>query len=854
MQRLSYPKSITKITIRINFFVPSTTFPRDFQHFCKKRRYINYTVRHITAVTAGRLLTAAASPPPIRQVLTDSRQITAPRTSLFVALRGVRYDGHRFLQSAYASGVRCFLVSTAEAARDLPEAHFIVVSDTLEALQTLAAHHRGRFTCPVIGITGSNGKTVVKEWLFQLLRRDFHIIRSPKSYNSQVGVPLSVLAMNESHDLAIFEAGISQPGEMEKLQRIIRPTIGILTNLGAAHDEGFNDREEKLHEKIKLFAEAETVICADKFAAYFADRPALQLLKHGRGAAAHLRLTRVVKSDIGTKIFARLHDQKMRLLLPFPDAASVQNVLSCCLCLSALGIDNQTITERIRNLERVAMRLELKQAAGGSVLINDSYNSDLTSLKIALRFLAQQSKDLRRVVVLSDILQSGKKQQQLYPQVAELAEKYKIDILAAIGTDIRELKPDIPAVRYYDTTADFLADYRPEDFKNAAILVKGARKFAFERIAARLELKTHSAIAEINLNALLHNLRVYRSFLRPTTKVLVMLKASAYGSGSLEIAKFLEYQQADYFGVAYADEGAELRAGGIKTPILVLNPDSATFDQMLRYRLEPEIYSLHQLRELIRFLQTNGGEMQVHLKVETGMNRLGFAEDDLPALCDLLRQTPQIKVLSVFSHLVGTDSADFDSFSAEQVARFDRAYDFICASLGYAPFTHILNSSGISRLSHYQKDMVRLGVGIYGGDNGQNALNLQVVCTLKAVIAQIKTVDPAETVGYNRRGKITRPTRIATVGIGYADGLPRAAGNGNYAVALHGQRASIVGVVCMDMCMIDVTDIAEAREGDSVVIFGEEPAAEELAAACGTIVYEIFTGISGRVKRVYTEE
>jgi alanine racemase len=819
---------------------------------------MKYTPTHIAKITNGHVLQKTQFELELRHILTDSRQIISPQTAIFIALKGEQYNGHSYLEAAYEAGVRCFLISEKEANRNIPLATIIFVKDTLEALQKLAATQRQSFNYPVIGITGSNGKTVVKEWLFQLLRESFHIVRSPKSYNSQVGVPLSVLEMKNTHDLAIFEAGISQMNEMENLEKIIQPKIGILTNIGVAHDEGFKSKEEKIKEKIKLFVNADKVICEWKYAQYFKQKKTIQILTWGREKEADLQILRITKRKKESRILATWKGIKISINLPFQDAASLENVMHCWLTLLSLNIDNQTIAPRTKQLEQVAMRLELKQGGNGSLIINDSYNSDLTSLKIALRFLEQQSKDLQRTLILSDILQSGKKNEELYPAVAELLAKYKIDYLIGIGNEIIDLKPYLEKKiqsDFYKTTQAFLTNFQKEKFKESVILLKGARRFTFEKIAARLEQKTHNAVLEVNLNAVLHNLKVYRSYLKPQTKLLVMVKASAYGSGSMETAKLLEYQQVDYFGVAYADEGAELRKGGIKTPILVLNPEPSTFSQLLTYNLEPEIYSINQLKELLQFLQVQDKKMGIHLKLETGMNRLGFDEDNLLELSNLLNQTENIKVISIFSHLASSDMEDHDNFTKNQVNRFDKNYATICKALKYKPFQHILNSSGINRFPQYHKDMVRLGIGIYGVDSSTEISGqLRVVNTLKAVISQIKTLKKGATVGYGRHGKINTPSRTATIGIGYADGLLRAAGNGNYSFLLHGKRAPIVGNVCMDMCMVDVTHIPEAQEGDSLVIFGEEPRAEELAKALGTITYEVFTNVSQRVKRVYVEE
>ena len=818
---------------------------------------MNFSLQNILDITGGKMQAVFDTDIIVRRVLTDSRQIILPSQSIFIALHGEQYDGHDYLGDAAAAGVKYALISDETKAETVPDFSCILVEDTILALQQIAAAHRAKFTYPVIGITGSNGKTVVKEWLFQLLREDYRIVRSPKSYNSQIGVPLSVLEMTEEDNLAIFEAGISQPGEMEKLAAVIQPTIGILTNIGAAHDEGFEDWEEKLQEKMRLFTEAKTIICSCHNAEFYGRNPA-KCLTWGKARYSDLHIYMQRKKGNELRLLGKFNDEKTEITLTDSNEAMIENAMTCWLTLLHLGIDRKIITQRLQKPEPLPMRLELKKGGGGSLLVNDAYNSDFTSLRIALRFLEQQSKDLPRTVILSDILQSGVPGKTLYRELAILLKKYDIGKLIGIGEEIRiaaNYLPEKTVGKFYPNTADFLTEMRPADFAGQAILLKGARPFTFEKIARRLEQKSHNTVLEVNLNALLHNLRVYRSYLQPETKLLVMVKASAYGSGSIETAKLLEYQRVDYFGVAYADEGVELRKGGIKIPILVLNPEPATFPQLLDYNLEPEIYKLSQLRELDSFLQNTEQQTGIHLKLETGMNRLGFSEAELPAALEILQNSDRIQVLSAFSHLVGSENPEHDAFSVAQAAQFHKSYNLLTAALGYRPFRHILNSSGISRFPAYHFNMVRLGIGIYGTDgNAAIAKQLRVVNTLKAVISQTKNLHPGDTVGYGRAGKVSTPTRTATIGIGYADGLLRAAGKGNFSVGLHGKRAPIIGNVCMDMCMIDVTHIPQAQAGDEVIIFGADPTAAELAAALGTIVYEVFTNVSERVTRVYVEE
>ena len=828
---------------------------------------MHYTIRQIATITGGQLLAPREGEDPVEHLLLDSRQVIFPETSLFIALKGRRHDGHDYLQELQQVGVRNFIISQAPREPN-PEANFVLVPDTQEAFHRLATFHRRQFNLPVIAITGSNGKTIVKEWLFQLLQEDYHIVRSPKSFNSQTGVPLSVLQINPEHTLGIFEAGISKMGEMERLEPILHPNIGIFTNIGPAHSEGFPDLETKLREKLQLFANADTVI-------YCADNPliAAEMQSLGRpryftwsaaGHPADLQITAVHTEGHQTRIEAG----PQHIAIPFTDAASVENAIHCWALMCLLGCDHDAIARRMSRLEPVAMRLELKEGINGCILINDSYNSDLASLNIALDFLQQQSKAPRRTLILSDILQSGQSPRQLYGAVARLLLEKRINRLIGIGravTTLENMLPDDFDARFYDSTPAFLEDFHRLVFRDETILLKGARRFEFERIANRLAIKFHKTNLEVNLGAMLHNLRIYQGHLRPGTKLMVMVKAEAYGSGSAEVAKLLEFQHVDYLGVAYADEGVELRKAGIQLPIMVMNPEEATFEALLRYRLEPEIYSLNMLQNFLSFfpdLPTAAEatvpppRISIHLKFETGMHRLGFEAADLPGVIELLAtRKPYVTVKSVFSHLAGSESPAHDDYTKAQVERFIRISDQLSQGLGYRPMRHILNSGAIIRFPEYQMEMVRLGIGLYGIDStGLVQHRLQTVNTLKATISQIKTLEPGDTVGYGRRGLASRPSRIATVSLGYADGLLRRAGNGRFSLLIRGKRAPIFGTICMDMTMVDVTDIPEAREGDTVVIFGKDLPVQELAACLDTMPYEIFTGISDRVKRIYIQE
>lgn len=841
----------------------------------------------MSADTKQNLALAETKVAGIEHLLIDSRKISFPETSLFFAIVGERHDGHDFIADVYQSGVRCFVVSNAQNI-DLPlfkDAFFVKIPHVLQGLQDLAAYHRSQFPqLKVIGITGSNGKTIVKEWLYQLLKDDFHIVRSPKSYNSQVGVPLSVWQINETHTLGVFEAGISTIGEMAALERIIQPTIGVFTNLGEAHSEGFKSEEEKIHEKFKLFKNAQTIICRQD---EVNRNPEIKQQQHfltwskNEKADAQIVDIQYFKSKTVFKII--LKNDTFNIDIPFTDAASIDNVTTCLLSVVvvkafllsekhpppvSLILPEQyknNALEKLKHLNPVAMRLELKAGINGCLVVNDSYNLDLNSLQIALDFISQQSGQLKRTVILSDILQSGQDADILYKKVADVLLEKGISKVICIGHNIskieKHISPQINRV-YFDTTDDLLKHIKNSDYNHEIILLKGARPFAFERIAERLALKSHKTVLEINLNALTHNLAFFKSLLQakgsqPKTGLMAMVKASAYGNGSEEVARLLEFHKVEYLAVAYSDEGIVLRQAGVRMPIMVMNPEEESFDALRRYHLEPEIYSLNILRQLIDFSQEAEDKIAytIHLKLDTGMHRLGFEQSDIAELNSFLNANKHITIASVFTHLAASEAAEHDHFTAQQVQRFMGMYEQITEGVGYKPMRHVLNSSGITRHPQYRFEMVRLGIGLYGIDsNGAFQNQLQVVQTLKASISQIKNVPQSETIGYSRRGVLTRDSRIATISIGYADGLLRGVGNRQFSVYLRGQRAPIIGSVCMDMTMIDVTDIPQASEGDEVEIFGSHIPVQALASVLDTIPYQIFTGISERVKRVYFQE
>ncbi len=882
---------------------------------------MTYTVKQIAEIVGGKVFPGGHADAEVRDILIDSRRLIRPEGTMFVAIVTARNDGHLFVDEMYEKGVRLFLVSRETDAGSgiqdiLHPASCILVSDTLEALQKLAAFHRSQFGIPVIGITGSNGKTIVKEWLYQLLAPDYNIIRSPKSYNSQIGVPLSVWKMEPENQLAIFEAGISMPGEMDKLEEIIHPDYGIITNIGHAHDEHFASEIQKTEEKLKLFKHSKVVVfCSDyeviddcikrseserTFVPFSWSRKkdADLVVKSVERDAYHV--SRVTCSVLRGKFAG----QEFSFAIPFTDEASIENAIHCFAMVlvleeeccegatqfaqAALGDAKRTpdaVQDCVRMLLRyfatlspIAMRLELKDAINHCSLINDSYNSDINSLSIALDFLIRQDQHKKKTVILSDILQSGRDKADLYSEIANLLESKGIGKLIGIGRDMSSFADSFTMPKcFFLTTDDFLLHYPLSSFQDESILLKGARIFEFERISNALQQKAHETVLEINLDAMVHNLNYYRSMLKPGVKMMAMVKAFSYGSGSFEIANLLQYHRVDYLAVAYADEGVELRKAGIHLPVMVMSPEENSLDTLLKYNLEPEIYNLRileQLEEAVKRNQTSGQEaVRVHIKLDTGMHRLGFQEDEIDELIshlitdgryrmsdigyqisDIGNQSSAITVVSIFSHLAASEDPAEDEFTKMQIRRFDEMSSRITGALGYPVLRHILNSAGISRFHEAQFDMVRLGIGLYGvGTNEEEQQRMRNVSTLRTIIVQVKKIQEGETIGYGRRGKAGQDCSIAVIPIGYADGLDRRLGNGVGKVYIGGKAAPVMGNVCMDLCAVDVTGMS-VKEGDEVVIFNDEHPVTELAKEIGKITYEVMTGISGRVKRVHYHE
>ena len=846
---------------------------------------MTYTIEKITTlIGARRFGTQEAN---IRWLLTDSRSLCFPEETLFFALKTKRNDGHHYLGDLYRRGVRNFVVQVVPAQYEelYPQANFLKVVDTLAALQRLAERHRDEFTIPIVGITGSNGKTMVKEWLYQLLSgvglshdpmtqqqtEPLSVTRSPKSYNSQIGVPLSVWLLNENTRVGLFEAGISEPGEMLSLHDIIQPTLGVFTSLGSAHQENFRSLDEKCTEKLQLFHDTDAVVyCSDddtvsrcmRRSGYKGER--LTWSRENSDATFFVKEVTSTEasssSQLSTKVSYIYKGIEGQYVIPFIDEASIDNSVTCAVTALQLGVTQEELAERMPLLEPVAMRLEVKEGQRGCTLINDSYNSDINSLAIALDFMNRrpEQQGRRRTVIMSDIYQSGERPEQLYDKVIALLRSRHVDKFIGIGEEIArylrsEMIGDVECYAF-QTLEEFLASDLFRHLRNEVILLKGARRFGFERITELLEQKVHETILEVNLNALVDNLNYYRSFLKPETKMVCMIKADGYGAGAVEIAKTLQDHRVDYLAVAVADEGVTLRKAGITSNIMIMNPEMTAFKTMFDYDLEPEVYSFRLLDALIKAARKEGiTGWPVHIKLDTGMHRLGFNPlADMEELIDRLRHQQAVIPRSVFSHFVGSDSDDFDQFSAKQFALFEEGSKRLQRSFSHKILRHMDNSAGIEHFPERQLDMCRLGIGLYGVNPRDNQM-LSNVSTLKTTILQLRQVPASETVGYSRKGKLTRDSVIAAIPIGYADGLNRHLGRGRCYCLVNGQKAPYVGNICMDVAMIDVTDIP-CQEGDTVEIFGDHLPVTVLSDCMDTIPYEVLTGVSNRVKRVYFQD
>ncbi|WP_026967372.1 bifunctional UDP-N-acetylmuramoyl-tripeptide:D-alanyl-D-alanine ligase/alanine racemase [Algoriphagus terrigena] len=793
----------------------------------------------------------------ISQISIDSRQILQPEQALFVTLRGAKTDGAAYIPALIGEGVRCFLVHRdwivpAELAE---KATFVAVENTRDALQAIASFQRAQFAKPVVGITGSNGKTIVKEWLGQVLSQSFTVAKSPKSYNSQVGVPLSIFGIQPYHQVALLEAGISKNGEMEALSQMIRPDLGIFTNIGTAHQEGFSSLGEKIREKLVLFSETKlliycrdhTLISTEIEGIFESDRLIAWSTSPGADFSVSMK-----KQEIQTKIILMKSDlSTFTFQVPFTDSASLENITHVIVAALTLGQEFTAIQTGLDHLRPVDMRLTLKPGLNDSLLIDDTYNNDLAGLKVALEFLSQQRPKRSKVLILSDLLQQGIPE-KIYSEVAELINSYGLDRIIGVGSEIRRLGEFFPGkFENYPATESLLQTLNPEAFQNDLILITGARPFAFERIVNKLQQRIHGTTLEINLNALTHNFNFFKRQVKPETKMMVMVKAFAYGGGAAEIANHLQTMGADYLAVAFSDEGVSLRKQGIRLPIMVLNPVEESFDLLREFDLEPVVFSPEFFKSLGTYACNHHLQLSVHLDLDTGMHRLGFEEQHIFELKDLIAAFPELKIASLYTHLVGADEEEHEEFSRAQLGQFTEMKDEIVAILDYKPLIHALNSAGIVRYPEFQMDMVRLGIGLYGVEvTGKYDAALKPVSTLKTTISQVKALAPGATVGYSRKGQLTAGGKIATLAIGYADGYDRRFSQGKGYVLIHGQRAPVIGNVCMDMVMVDVSGI-EVKAGDEAVIYGEDIPLKELADRIGTIPYELLTNISTRVKRVY---
>lgn len=793
----------------------------------------------------------------ISQISIDSRQVIQPGQTLFVALRGAKADGADYIAALVEEGIRCFLVHfdwkvNQELTR---KATIIRVANTRNALQAIAAFQRAEFTKPVVGITGSNGKTIVKEWLGQVLSQSYTVAKSPKSYNSQVGVPLSIFGIQSYHQVALLEAGVSKSGEMEALREMIRPDLGIFTNIGTAHQEGFSGIEEKIREKLQLFSDTKLIIyCKDQpLVAAELEKlfPVNRLVSWATTPGADLSVS-IKKQETFTKIILMKSDlSTFTFQVPFTDSASIENITHVIVGALTLGQDFASIQAGLDHLKSVDMRLTLKPGLNDSLLIDDTYNNDLAGLKVALEFLSQQRPKRSKILILSDLLQQGMPE-KIYSEVGELIQSYGLDRIIGVGKEVVRLKDFCPnQFENYPSTESLLQALNPEAFQNDLILITGARMFAFERVVNKLQQRIHGTTLEINLNALTHNFNFFKRQVKPETKMMVMVKAFAYGGGAAEIANHLQTMGADYLAVAFSDEGVSLRKQGIHLPIMVLNPVEESFDLLREFNLEAVVFSPEFFTKLGTYAQNHQIQLSIHLDLDTGMHRLGFEKEQLSELKSLITSFPELKIASLYTHLVGADEAEHEEFSRLQLRQFREMQAEIEAILEYAPLVHALNSAGIVRYPEFQMDMVRLGIGLYGIEvTGKYDAALKSVSTLKTSISQVKTLAPGVTVGYSRKGQLPQGGKIATLAIGYADGYDRRFSQGKGFVLIHGKKAPVIGNVCMDMVMVDVSEI-DAKAGDEAVIYGEEISLKELADRIGTIPYELLTNISTRVKRVY---
>lgn len=815
---------------------------------------MNYTLSQLAKIIDAEVVGNPENT--ITHIFYDSRTIVNPENGIFIAIQGI-HDGHIYMEDAYQKSIRLFICKQISVFHG--DASYLIVKNPLEALQKWAAYHIFQYNFPTIGITGSNGKTIVKEWLYQCLWDQFTIVRSPKSFNSQIGLPLSLLQTESDNNFGIFEVGISKPGEMEKQEQVFHPQIGILTNILSAHSEYFTNKTELITEKIKLFAHSQTIIynndnkeveklIREKY-------PHKKLISFG-AQNADVQLIKNNTTQNTTQIEISVQGEKVTFNIPFTDEASVQNILCVTAVLHSLGYGIEFMQEKILQLQSVSMRLELIKGNHNNLLINDTFNSDYISLEIALNFLFQQNNP-KKILILSDILQCRTPEKEFYYKIADRVNAVSIDSIFLIGECLYKYQNLFNGTVHSFLSTQELINHLDNYFiKDAAILLKGARTFELEKVAAHLEAQSHDTIMEVNLHSLMMNINYFQSLLKPETKIIAMVKASSYGIGSFEVAEVLQYYHIDYLAVAIADEGALLRKKGIYLPIMVMNPEISSYDTVIDFQLEPEIYSFRVLEKFISRLKEKSisEKYPIHIKIDTGMHRLGFNSIQMEQLSAILKDNPFVKVKSVFSHFVVSDDLSEEEFTRKQARELKECHEVLSAGIGYTPFLHICNTTGVVNYPEYQFDAVRLGIGMYGYIDSEKALkNLENVVTLKTVISNLHHIKAGETVGYGRRFKAKEDCVIATLPVGYADGIRRLVGNEVGYVKINGQKAPIVGSVCMDMMMVNVTGIA-CKEGDPVIILGENPNLCDYANWCHTIPYEILTSISPRVKRIYYRE
>ncbi len=829
----------------------------------------SYSINELCRIVGGTLAGNDQSGTFVRYLLTDSRRLVVPGGTLFVAIVTDNNDGHRYIPQLIEKGVKFFLVSAMPPAEVLEKGDltFVVVHDTIAALQAIGENHRRSFQTPVLGITGSNGKTIVKEWLYQLFSERRSTVCNPHSYNSQIGVPLSVWQLEKNHEFAIFEAGISMSGEMGNLARIIQPTIGIFTNIGPAHDEGFLNTENKIKEKLRLFENVQTLIyrgdnplLASKIKIFSNEKKIVNLFRWSFSDDSDLVVRKIDKGEKWSSISLAHDGESFVVKVPFIDDASVENVLHCIAFLCCQGIDKQWIAEKVKLLQPVAMRMEVKEGINNCLVINDSYNNDVGSLAIALDFLNTQTRFARKTLILSDVLQTGVEKGLLYREISSMLDSKGVSRLIGIGEDIMAHRQEFAIEGFFfETPERFVQEFDLDILGREAILIKGARKFGFEKISNLLQQKDHETVLEVNLDSLVHNLNVFRSFIGNNVRVIAMVKAFSYGSGNVEVAATLQYHNADYLAVAFADEGKELRAGGIHIPIMVMNPEMRSFEVLFKYSLEPEVFCFELLERIIKQKNNFNGfsganQLKIHLEIDTGMHRLGFPVSDIQKLVKVLNVQPEIKVASVFSHLAASDDPAHDDFTLQQIAAFEDSCNTLRQGLGYEFMKHICNSAAAVRFPRAQFDAVRLGIGLYG-ISSVNQINglLKNVSTFRSVVSLVRKVSKGQSIGYNREAIAKTDMEIAIVPVGYADGLNRNLSNGVGKLQAKGMLVPTVGNISMDMCAIDVTGL-DVKPGDDVVVFGEKLPVTKLAEWQKTIPYEVLTSVSHRVKRLYFRE